>query len=60
MSKSSSAYVGVHDDVGLIYVLVDTLEAFKAIPLPAQAGKCLSKSMEQGELRIIFQYWETK
>ena len=53
----SKANISVHDG-GIIYVLVDDMATFNAIPLPVKQGKCLSKSLEQpGGCWIIFQFW---
>ncbi len=53
----SGASISVHDG-GIVYVLVNDLATFNAIPLPVNEGKCLSKTLQKsGECWIIFQFW---
>lgn len=58
MSRVRSDALVAVDEAGMIYVLVDTRDAFDAIPVPAEEGKCLSKSVISGKTWVIFQFWQ--
>lgn len=57
MSRVSSEASLAVDGGDLIYVLVQDKAAFDAIGVPAEEGKCLSKSVIEGKMWVIFQYW---
>ena len=65
MSKDScyrcDAFIGVHEGK-LVYVQVDSKEAFDAIDLPGAEhdNGCISKAQKTEALHIVFQFWGNK
>lgn len=59
----SSDYVGVHEPGNLVYVLIEDRAKFDLIALPKtdhreHGGKAvLSKNMDHGGVRLVFQHW---
>lgn len=60
----TSAYIGVHDDGKIIYVLIDDRVTFDLIALPVSDHReytskkqLLTKTESSGPVYIVFQHW---